>query len=318
MYLKKNNIMKKVILASIAFLLLFGTDVNAQQLPQFTQYMWNPYIINPALGGTNNFYQMRYNNRFQWVGLTDAPQSYSISAYGPHAKKDMGFGANIYYDVTGPTSRTGGLFSYSYNIQVTKSGLRLSGGIAAGFLMYRADGSRFEFGDGFDMTDPAIYTSTKSIFTPDASIGFYLYNYQFYVSLAAHQLIGQKLYTSVLTNSEGNNYYGINRLKQHFMLGGGVFISLTRDWEVEPSVLLKYMISSPIQLDINAKVSYRKQFWGGLSFRWQDGLSILFGYNYEKRYLFGYSFDYSLTGLRTHSAGSHEIMIGYMFDKLKK
>jgi type IX secretion system PorP/SprF family membrane protein len=309
--------MRRVILASVVGLLLLGTEGSAQQLPQFTQYMFNPYVINPAIGGTHGYYQIRLNNRFQWVGLTDAPQSYNISFFGPHAKKDMGFGANVYYDVTGATSRTGGLFSYSYNIQVTSSGLRLSGAVSAGFLMYRADGSKFEFGEGFVLPDPAIYNSAKSIFTPDASVGLYLYNYQFYVSLATHQLIGQRLYRSVLTDSEGKDYYGINRLKQHFMLGGGVFLKINRDIELEPSALIKYMISSPIQLDLNAKITYRKEFWGGLSFRWQDGLSILFGYNYDKRYLFGYSFDYSLTGIRKHNSGSHEIMIGYLFDKIK-
>jgi hypothetical protein len=77
------------------------------------------------------------------------------------------------------------------------------------------------------------------------------------------------------------------------------------------------MYTGPMQVDINAKVTYRNEFWGGLSLRWQDGIALLFGYNYDNRYLFGYSFDYSLTGIRKFNGGSHEIMIGYMFDKLK-
>lgn len=312
--------MKRIAFTTIAAIMLMTSQSEAQQMPQFTQYMFNTYIINPAVGGTFNYYQIRYNNRFQWVGLKDAPQTYNISAYGPHGKKDMGFGGNFYYDVTGATSRTGGLFSYSYNMQITQSGLRISGGISAGFLMYRADGSKFDYGEGFDPNDPALYTNTKSVFTPDATVGVLLYDTRFFVGLSAHQLLGQKLYQSNLTRvieGETVSYYGINKLKQHFMLSAGIMLNLNRDFDIEPSVLVKYMINSPIQLDLNAKVMYRKEFWGGLSFRWQDGISILFGYNYQRRYLFGYSFDYSLTGLRTHSAGSHEIMIGYMFDKLK-
>lgn len=311
--------MRRVIIAAIVVASLVGLKAEAQQLPQFTQYMFNTYILNPAVGGTHNYYQIRYNNRFQWVGVNDAPQTYSLSAYGPHASKDMGFGGNFYYDVTGPTSRTGGLFSYSYNMQITESGMRVSGGISLGFLMFRADGSKFDFGDGFDMNDPAIYQNTKSVFTPDATLGVLLYSTRYFVGISAHQLFGQRLYRTVIPdpNNPEASYYGVNRLRQHFMLSGGILLPLNRDFEIEPSVLVKYMYTGPMQVDLNAKVTYRNEFWGGLSLRWQDGIALLFGYNYDNRYLFGYSFDYSLTGIRKFNAGSHEIMIGYMFDKLK-
>lgn len=312
--------MKRIaLIASVVFLLMFS-EAKAQQLPQFTQYMFNTYIINPAVGGTFNYYQMRYNNRFQWVGLKDYPQTYSISAYGPHGSKDMGFGGSFYHDVTGSTSRSGGLFSYSYNMQITENGLRISGGISLGFMMFRADGSKFEYGDSFNMNDPALFTNTKSIFTPDASVGFLVYDSRFFAGISAHQLLGQKLYESDLTHMIGDeevNYYGVNKLRQHFMLTGGMMLPLNRDFLIEPSVLVKYMINSPVQVDLNAKLTYRREFWGGISLRWMDGIAILFGYEYQSRYLFGYSFDYSLTDLRPHSAGSHEIMIGYKFDKLK-
>ncbi|MDD2196509.1 MAG: type IX secretion system membrane protein PorP/SprF [Bacteroidales bacterium] len=309
--------MKRVVLAAVAIVLLNGLQSNAQQLPQFTQYMFNKYQLNPAEGGTNNYYQMRYNNRFQWVGLTDAPQTYSISAYGPHGSKDMGFGGNIYRDITGPTSRTGGLFSYSYNMQITENGMRVSGGLSLGFMVFQADGSKFEFGEAMLFNDPAISQSTKSVFTPDANIGVLFYSSQYFFGASVHQLFGQKLYTTDLGVNENDVHtYGINKLKQHYMLTGGMLFPLTSDFMLEPSVLLKYMITGPIQVDINAKVTYRDQFWGGISARWQDGISILFGYNYE-RLLFGYSFDYSLTRIRKFNGGSHELMIGYKFDVLK-
>ena len=278
--------MKKVLIPALvlACISLFGHRAKSQQLPQFTQYMFNTYILNPAVGGTHNYYQIRYNNRFQWVGVTDAPQTYNLSAYGPHATKDMGFGANLYHDVTGPTSRTGGLFSYSYNMQITPGGMRASGGISLGFLMFRADGSKFVFGDGFNMNDPAIFQSTKSVFTPDASLGVMFYSTMYFFGFSTHQLFGQRLYRSQLTKIVGDEpeeYYGVNRLKQHFMLTGGMLYPLNRDLELEPSVLIKYMYTSPFQVDVNVKATYRKQFWGGLSFRWQDGISALFGYNYD-------------------------------------
>lgn len=309
--------MKRIILVAAALVLLNGLESKAQQLPQFTQYMFNTYLVNPAVGGTHNYYQMRYNNRFQWAGFTDAPQTYSISAYGPHGTLDMGWGGNIYHDITGPTSRTGGQFSYSYNMQIADDGTRISGGISLGFMMFRADGSKFDFGDTGIMEDPAIYRNTKSKFTPDASIGVLLYSSEYFVGASVQQLFGQKLYVTDFLNPDTDLHtYGINRLKQHYMLMGGMLFPLTEDFLMEPSVLFKYMINSPIQVDLNVKVTYMNQFWGGISARWQDGLSLLFGYRYD-RYEFGYSFDYSLTRLGRYSAGSHEIMLGYKFDTLK-
>ncbi len=313
--------MKRKALTTVAVMLFAITGALAQQLPQFTQYMFNPYAFNPAVAGTFNYYQVQLNNRFQWVGLKDAPQTYNLSVYGPHGSKDMGFGGNFYHDVTGPTGRTSGMFSYSYNMQISENGLRISGGVSLGFLMFRIDGSRFEFGDNFNQNDPALFANAKSIFTPDASVGVMLYDTRMYAGISAHQLLGQRLYRSDLSyedeDGEMLNYYGLNKLKQHFMLTGGIFLPLNRDFVIEPSMLVKFVMNSPIQVDINAKVTYRDEFWGGLSFRWQDGVSILIGYNHQKRYLFGYSFDYAITSLRRYSAGSHELMLGFKFDKLK-
>lgn len=313
--------MKKVIvIALMATVGLAGINpTKAQQLPQFTQYMFNNYVVNPSVAGVYNYYQVRTNNRFQWVGVQDAPQTFSFSAYGPHAKKDMGFGGYFYHDQTGPTSRSGGLFTYSYNMPINKD-TRVSGGLSLGFMMFRIDGSKLDLGDlNFGSLDPAMFRSSKSIFTPDASIGFQLYSSIYFVGIATHQLFGQRLYKTTLPigDSFQDTIYGINKLKQHFTLTGGYLYMLNRDYDLEPSALIKYMYGTKVQVDINLKVTYRKQVWGGLSVRWQDGISLLMGYNLDNKYLFGYSFDYSLTGIRRHHAGSHEIMVGYMFDKLK-
>lgn len=313
--------MKKVTaIALVSLTMILGSNqTKAQQLPQFTQYMFNNYVVNPAVAGVYNYYQVRTNNRFQWVGVPDAPQTFSFSAYGPHAKKDMGFGGYFYHDQTGPTSRSGGLFSYSYNMPINKE-MRVSGGLSLGFMMFRVDGSKFDLGDmSFGTIDPAMFRNSKSIFTPDASLGFQLYSSYYFAGISVHQLFGQKLYKTMLPRGGEfqDTVYGINKLKQHFTLSGGYLYMLNRDYDIEPSALLKYMFGTKLQVDLNVKVTYRKQVWGGLSFRWQDGISLLIGYDLDGKYKFGYSFDFSLTGISRHHAGSHEIMVGYMFDKLK-
>lgn len=289
-------------------------QVHAQQIPHYTQYMFNTFITNPAVAGTYKYYQMRLNNRYQWVGINDAPYTVNMSFYGPLEKKDMGWGASIGNDATGPTSRTNVMGTYAYNMQVAGSGMRISGGISFGMLMYRLDGSKLTTGEETDPRyDPAIIQSTKSVFTPDASIGFYLWSSSFNVGLAAHQLFGQrmKFYPSPIEDS---------RLKQHFMVSGGYWVNLNRYVQFETALLLKYMIASPMQVEWNGKLEYRQkayQVWGGLSVRWKDAVAIMVGGTLRNKYMFGYSFDWSLMGINKYNSGSHEIMVGYMFDKIK-
>jgi len=303
--------MKRILIAIVIVVgLFFSSAVDAQQMPQFTQYMFNNYLTNPAVAGTYNYYQIRLNERYQWVGMNDAPQTTSVSLFGPLSKKDMGWGSYIYMDVTGPTSRMGFMGSYSYNMPINDD-LRISGGISFGFLQYKVDGSKLTLGDNSNGSfDPAIFNSTKATLTPDASIGFYLYNSLYNVGISAHQLFGQKLKLY-------NTPIGTNRLKQHLLLSGGTRLILDRYYDIEPALLIKYMFRSPLQFELSAKVTYKSQMWAGLSYRFNDAIALMIGYNYKKRYIIGYSYDYSYTGIRKYQSGSHEIMIGYLFDKIK-
>ena len=308
----KNTILhtKGIILIAILSIVLFSSQtVEAQQIPQFTQYMFNNYISNPAVAGTYNYYQLRMNNRYQWVGMNDAPQTNSISLFGPLQNKDMGWGSYIYMDVTGPTSKMGLMGSYSYNMPINDE-FRISGGISLGFMQYKIDGSKLTLGDNTNGTpDPAL-TNLGSVITPDASIGFYLYSSTYNFGISAHQLFGQKLKVY-------SNPLGINRLKQHILISGGTLIKLNRYYDLEPALLLKYMFRSPFQFELNTKITYKQQMWAGISYRFRDALAIMIGYNYKKKYIIGYSYDYSYTGIRQYQSGTHEIMIGYLFDKIK-
>ena len=80
---------------------------SAQQLPVFTQYIFNKYVFNPAVTGTEDNFSATANYRYQWQGITDAPRTYILSLHGPHKFKNFGLGGALYTDVTGPTSKTG-------------------------------------------------------------------------------------------------------------------------------------------------------------------------------------------------------------------
>lgn len=308
----KGGIMKVKWRCLVAFVMFVSAmPAAAQQMYQFSQFAFNNYLLNPAVVGTYNFYQIRTNHRFQWVGVSDAPMTNIVSVHGPHSRLPMGFGGMFFSDITGPTSKTGVMGSYAYNIPIN-SEMRVSGGLSVGFMAFRIDASKFDLGDNVTFEDdPALLNyRPKTVFTPDASIGFYLYATHFYVGISAHQLFGQRLRFY-------DNSIMKNQLRQAFYISGGYLIFLTEDFELEPAAVLRYTYPSPFQFDLNVKCTYRNMVWGGVSYRFRDAVSILFGYQHKGRILFGYSFDFSYTGLRRFNGGSHELLIGYQFDKIK-
>lgn len=301
----------KYILIVIPFLML-SEIAEAQQAPFYTQYMFNDYMVNPAVAGTYNFFQVRANSRIQWIGITDAPRTMSISAYGPFKNRDMGYGGYIYNDVTGPESKLflGG--TYTYNIAINDA-MRISGGITVGIMQYKLDGTIMNFDE--DINDPVMSNGVESRIIPDASLGFYLYASQFFVGLSAHQLFGNKY--NVTEAADTANVTGVSKLTQHMYLTGGYNIYINRDFSVLPSALVKFTTPGEIAFDINAKVTYQRMVWAGLSYRYSDAVSVLVGYNYENKFLLGISYDVITSELRKHTQGTVEIMLGYRFNKIK-
>ena len=290
----------------LSFILRPGT-LHAQQLPVYTQFMFSSYVFNPAVTGTNNYFQARLNSRFQWVGINEAPRTNILSIYGPLSSKDMGVGGYIFNDVTGPTSRNGIYGSYAYNLMVNQD-MRLSMGLSAGLIQHRVDGSRITL---LDPSDQAILNTMSSDISPDASVGFYLYGPDFHVGLSAHQLFGNTL-------NLFDKQRGFNKLKTHFYLTGGYRYAIDFDYAVEPSVVIRASSPSPMQVEFCMKGYYQNMLWLGISVRTQDAVSVLVGYTHENRFNFGYSYDMSFSPIRHHNSGSHEIYLGMRFNPVRR
>lgn len=297
-----------------AILLVSAFKAKAQQDYQLTLYMLNPFIYNPAIAGTHNYYQIRSNHRFQWVGMTDPPITNAISAFGPHSKKDMGFGGTLLYDVTGPTSRMQLNGVYAYNIALTNE-IRMSMGLAAGVMQYKVDGTKIKM----EVNDPILQPTVYSSIAPDAALGVYVYSTEFFGGFSVKQLLNNSIKIDDESNIEGEEgAAGVNKLKSHFYLMGGYRYIINREWAIEPAVIIKKVVPAPYQVELNCKVIYDKAFWGGISFRSSDALSVVLGYTYDRKIFFGYTYDIGLNDMRRYNSGSHEVCIGYNFNTIRK
>ena len=292
--------------AILIILTCLSIQLKGQQIPLYTQYMFNKVIYNPAVAGVDPFFQIRSNHRFQWVGMTDAPLTNALSFFGPHSSLPMGYGGYVYHDITGPTSRTSLTGVYAYNIEVMTD-IRLSMGLSIGVMQYRIDGTQITLKDPSDL---ALQGEVHTSWVPDANIGFYLYHSDFWVGLSTAQLVNTKL----KLYEPGT---GINKLKTHFFLSGGYLYEFAADWKLEPSAMLKGTAPKAIQFDLNTRVIWQDMVWLGLSYRTGDAISVLLGYSYEDKISFGYSYDITLSDLRQYNTGTHEIMFGYRFNDIR-
>mgnify|MGYP003565755852 CR=1 FL=1 len=173
----------------LILLACLAIQARGQQVPLYTQYMFNKVIYNPAVAGVESYFQIRSNHRFQWVGMTDAPLTNALAFFGPHASLPMGYGGYVYHDITGPTSRTSLTGVYAYNIEVMPD-IRLSMGLSLGLMQYRVDGTQITLKDPSDV---ALQGEVHTSWVPDANFGVYLYHRDFWAAFTPAQLPRSKL-----------------------------------------------------------------------------------------------------------------------------
>jgi len=310
-------------LPGLLFFLLLAAGAarpgQAQQLAQYSQYMNNNYILNPAVAGTEDFIDLKFSYRTQWTGLEGAPKTYyasvnsSLGSLRSQSKRTLhdwqsGFhavGAIVYSDVTGPTSRSGIYGSYTYNLALSRN-LRLALGASVGMQQFAVDGSQLQF------YGPNTIAGSQSSRVPDATVGLWLYSPSFYVGGSSAQILGNQL---DIAYSPGSQFTYTNRLARHYFATAGVRLPLSDDIAVVPSVLVKFVSPAPTSIDLNAKVKFRDVLWVGASWRATDAFVGMVGVNFGDIGSLSYSYDASTSALASYQSGSHEVLLGL---KLKK
>jgi len=293
--------MKKIVVLSL--LMLTVGVVFSQQLPHFSQYYLNDYLINPAVAGSRPFFEGKSAHRYQWEGITDAPRTYTLSVNGPTKNQKMGLGGYLFTDNVGPTRRTGANLSYAYHVRVSDK-LKLGMGISAGVIQFMIDGSKITLRES---DDDIITNGVQSVLLPDAGFGLYLYHEKYYFGFSAPQLLNSR----VTFFKDGRNPEGT--LPSHFFLSGGYKFKLAEDFVLEPSIFVKYISPVPVQFEGTLRLIYQDKVWLSGTYRDKDAITASIGYLINNYFTVAYGFDFTTTNLRNYSNGTHELMVGVRF-----
>jgi type IX secretion system PorP/SprF family membrane protein len=289
---------------------LFVIGSYAQQLPEFSQYLNNEFLLNPAVAGTKTYAPATISYRVQWLNFTSAPTTQIGSIHGS-LRKNVGIGFTVMNAVAGPTSTTSMQFAYAYNIKLTEK-MRLSFGLAPMLIQQSLQKDKLTLDENNDNTFNRVSGKTM---IADLNTGIYLYSDKFFVSASAPQVMENKVRLGDALFTE--------KLKRHYLLYGGYNFTVKEKYVLTPSLLAKAMQSgAPIQYDVNFKATYNQFIFAGLSYRGSTSQSatetaVAFIGVMKFNFVFGYSYDYAFSSLHSYSAGSHEVFLTYKIGNKK-
>jgi len=293
--------MKKVL---VLFFVLLSGLAKAQQDPQFSLNMFNIYSVNPAFSGSYDQFNALAIHRSQWVGYGGgSPTTQHVSVEAPVYFLHGGAGISLVNDKLGNEYSRGVSLSYAYQTKLTKKS-ELGIGFNVGFMDVGFEGDWVTPGNDQGLDDPSIPAIGSNDVVPDLGLGLYYRMKELYIGYSVTHL---NQATAVYDNADRDFEF-----KRHHYLTLGWLHELTSDLVLRPSMHIKSDQVST-QIDFNVNVNYGDNLWGGMTYRLDDAVVVIAGYNINENLKFGYAYDITTSDLKSESSGSHEILLRYSF-----
>ena len=287
----------KTILTIICTLILQSISYS-QQDSQYTQYMYNTTLVNPAYAGSRETITAFLLHRNQWVGLDGAPLTNNFSINSPLGDSNFGIGLNFVNDEIGPVSENEVSVDLAYFIQVSEN-YKLSLGLKGTANLFQLDVNKLRV---FDPTDPQ-FQNMDTEFSPNVGAGLYLFSDKTYFGLSVPTIFESYRYN--------DNNIEITKEKMHFYFIAGHVFTLSDNIDFKPALLSKIVEGAPLQADITANFLFFEKLTLGAAYRWDASVSALAGFQISDSWFIGYGYDLETTKLANYNSGSHEIFLRY-------
>jgi type IX secretion system PorP/SprF family membrane protein len=296
----------------IGLLLLLSTiEGFAQQDAQYTQYMYNTIVVNPAYAGSRQAMSIFALHRNQWVGIEGAPVTNSFSINTPINESKVGLGLSFVNDQIGPSDENNIAVDFSYTIPVNYQ-YKMSFGLKASANLLNVDFTKLDQYPG----DPIFEENIDNKFSPNIGVGFYLHSDKAYFGLSAPNLLETQHFDGSAT-SNGTSHVATERIN-YYLIAGYVF-DLSPSVKFKPSLQTKYVQGAPLQVDLSANFLMNEKFVAGLAYRWSAAVSAMVGFQASDSFFIGYGYDFDTTDLEDYNSGSHEIFLRFeLFNKFDK
>ena len=290
------RINKKIQYLKIIF--LFPVIVMSQQLPQFSQYMFNTIAINPAYAGTREELTIAFLNRNQWVGVNGAPVTQTLTLDSSFPNTKLGAGLSIINDKLGYENTTSIYADVSYTVNLNYKYI-LSFGIKSGISKYGLDSELLLDPDAIgDQYLDKIFNNWK----PNFGVGIYLRSEDLFLGLSSPRLFDYNNKTSI-------EYVAIERAS--YYLNGGYMLEFNPQLSFKPTFLIKYTNGAPVSIDLTANILIQEKLWFGVAYRLNDALGGYVSLQATDDFKFGYAYEFVTSAISPYTSGSHELFMSY-------
>lgn len=293
--------MKKLFLVTIIGLLSFSSDLQAQQDPHYTQYMYNMSVMNPAYAGSKENLSMGLLYRKQWVDIEDAPTTGTFFGHTP-VGKNLGLGLSFIKDKIGPVEENNVYADISYTLNLGGEH-KLAFGIKTGLTFHKVG----LFDDVYptlpDANDPAFSENTSNSYFNIGS-GFFYYTNKYYLGLSVPNLMKSKH-----LDFNGREY---GSEVSHYFLTGGYVFDINENLKFKPFFMMKSALGAPTSLDLSSNFLFNQKFEVGATYRLDDSFGAMVNYALTPNLKLGYAYDHIISDLNVTTPSSHEIIL--LFD----
>jgi type IX secretion system PorP/SprF family membrane protein len=292
--------MKKLYLVALVVFSI-TMDLQAQQDPHYTQYMYNMNVINPAYAGSKENLSIGMLYRKQWVEIEDAPTTATFSGHAP-VGKNVGLGLSVISDKIGPVEENNIYGDFSYTLQLGGEH-KLAFGLKAGLTLHQV-GLFTDINHTLpDQNDPAFAENTSNSYFNLGS-GLFYYTNKYYLALSVPNMMKSK-------HLDFNGREFGSEVSHYFLTGGYVF-DVSENIKFKPFFMMKSAFNAPTSLDLSTNFLFNQKFEAGITYRLEDSFGAMINYAISPNVKLGYAYDHIVSDLNVTTPSSHEIVL--LFD----
>jgi type IX secretion system PorP/SprF family membrane protein len=293
----------KQIVYSGTLMVFVALQSYAQQDPQFTQYMYNMSVINPAYA-TDDPTAINFGllYRSQWNSAVGGPETGTFFGHATFGKRVEGGLSVVHDEIGGVVKNTSVFADFAYVLPISER-TKLSLGIKAGASFFITNFDGFVFSD--PLPDPTFANNISEVF-PNVGFGMYYFSDQFYVGFSAPNL----LETEYLDNDSGVVAQGSENI--HYFLTGGYVFNLSERVKLKPAFMMKAVANAPLSVDLTANTLLYERVELGIGYRFDDSYAVMGNFRILPSVRIGYVYEQTTSNLGRFNSGTHEFLL--LFD----
>jgi type IX secretion system PorP/SprF family membrane protein len=306
-------------------LIIFKTESQENPLHFHTQYLFNPYFVNPAIAGSKDFNNINISVRQYISKIEGAPKTQLITGHTRLRKPtkgyswsyrnpgftNIGIGGILYNDVIAGFRKLGTEITYAFHVPLNRSAFsHLSFGLSGTAFYYSINPNAFNV-----IGDPMLSEGVLNSAVPDANFGIYYYGINHYVGISAYNLFESNIKSG---KNEPIKRDTIDRERMYFLLGGYKWL-LNSDKYImlEPSILVRINEETYKEfynyIDINLRC-YIQTLYFGASYRMKETLAAFMLYQFRNINI-GMAYEFPFSKAVNLTFGTAQIMVGVNFGK---